>query len=224
MTCQELDERLDEWVDGALPAEAAAEVESHLAACPLCKQREQRLRQLLAHAAALPRAVAPDHDLWPGIARRVERERSWSWASGGWRSPVLLAAAATVAIGLAAVFWTGQGPARVRTVEIPTPTPEARLAAGTANIVDPVLAAAERDYEAAANALLEALQQRRARLQPEDLAAVEANLDVIDRALAEVRQALARSPESPELGRMLVSTHRKKVEVLSRVVKLSTAL
>ena len=225
MTCQELDERLDEWVDGALPAAAAAEVESHLAACPLCRQREQRLRQLLAHAAALPRAVAPDRDLWPGIARRVERERSWSWASGGWRSPVLLATAATVAIGLAAVFWTGQGPAaRVRTVEIPTPTPEARLAAGTTGISDPVLAAAERDYEAAANALLEALQQRRARLQPEDLAAVEANLDVIDRALVELRQALARSPESPELGRMLVSTHRKKVEVLSRVVKLSTAL
>lgn len=224
MTCQELDERLDEWVDGALPAAAAADVESHLAACPLCKQREQRLRQLLAHAAALPRAVAPDRDLWPGIARRVERERSWSWAYGGWRSPALLAAAATVAIGLAAVFWTDQGPARVRTVQIPTPTPEARLAAGTAGLADPVLAAAERDYEAAANALLEALQQRRARLQPEDLATVEANLDVIDRALAEVRQALARSPESPELGRMLVSTHRKKVEVLSRVVKLSTAL
>lgn len=224
MTCQELDERLDEWVDGALPAAAAAEVESHLAACPLCQQREQRLRQLLAHAAALPRAVAPERDLWPGIARRVERERSWSWASGGW-SPVVLAAAATVAIGLAAVFWGGQGPAaRVRTVQIPTPTPEARPAAGTAGLADPVLAAAERDYEAAANALLEALQQRRARLQPEDLASVEANLDVIDRALAEVRQALARSPESPELGRMLVSTHRKKVEVLSRVVKLSTAL
>jgi hypothetical protein len=96
--------------------------------------------------------------------------------------------------------------------------------AGEAGVSDPVLAAAARDYEAAANVLLEALQQRRARLQPEDLAAVEANLDVIDRALAEVRQALARSPENPELGRMLVSTHRKKVEVLSRVVKLSTAL
>ena len=223
MTCQELDERLDEWVDGALPAAAAAEVESHLAACPLCKQREQRLRQLLAHAAALPRAVAPERDLWPAIARRVERERAWSWRLGGW-SPVGLAAAATVAIGLAAVFWGGQAPARVRTVEIPTPTPEARLVAGEAGLSDPVLAAAARDYEAAANVLLEALQQRRARLQPEDLAAVEANLDVIDRALAEVRQALARSPENPELGRMLVSTHRKKVEVLSRVVKLSTAL
>ncbi len=82
-------------------------------------------------------------------------------------------------------------------MEIPTPTPEARLAAGTSSLADPVLAAAERDYEAAANALLEALQQRRARLQPEDLAAVEANLDVIDRALAEVRQALAQEPGEP---------------------------
>jgi hypothetical protein len=167
--------------------------------------------------------VAPERDLWPAIARRVERERAWLWRPAGW-SPVVLAAAATVAIGLAAVFWNGQAPARVRTVVIPAPTPEARLVAGEAGVSDPVLAAAARDYEAAANVLLEALQQRRARLQPEDLAAVEANLDVIDRALAEVRQALARSPENPELGRMLVSTHRKKVEVLSRVVKLSTAL
>jgi anti-sigma factor RsiW len=223
MTCQELDERLDEWVDGELPAAAAADVEAHLAACPLCQGRERRLRQLLAHATALPRAVAPERDLWPDIARQVERERSWSWASVGW-SPVVLAAAATVAIGLAAVFWSGSAPARVRTVRIPTPTPEARLVAGTPGLSDPVLAAAERDYEAAANALLEALQQRRAGLPPEDLAAVEANLDVIDRALAEVRQALAQSPENPELSRMLVSTHRKKVEVLSRVVKLSTVL
>jgi predicted anti-sigma-YlaC factor YlaD len=224
MTCHELDERLDEWVDGELPAAAATEVEAHLASCPLCRGREQRLRQLLAHAAALPRSVAPERDLWPAIARRVERERAWSWRSVGW-SPVVLAAAATVAIGLAAVFWSGQSPAaRVRTVEIPTPTPEARRVAGTDGLSDPVLAAAARDYEAAAHVLLEALQQRRARLQPEDLAAVEANLDVIDRALAEVRQALVRSPENAELGRMLVSTHRKKVEVLSRVVKLSTAL
>ena len=80
------------------------------------------------------------------------------------------------------------------------------------------------DYEAAANALLEALQQRRAQLQPETLAAVQANLEVIDRALAEVRQALAKDPSNPELSRMLVATHRKKVDVLRRVVKLSTAL
>ena len=82
--------------------------------------------------------------------------------------------------------------------------------AGVALVSDPVLAAAERDYEAATNALLEALQERRARLQPEAFAAVETNLEVIDRALAEVRQALAKDPSNPELGRMLVSTHQQE--------------
>ena len=223
MTCHELDERLDDWVDGALSAAAASEVEAHLHSCALCRERERRLRHVLAHAAALPRSLTPPRDLWPGIARRVARERSWSWATGGW-SPMALAAAATVVVGLGAVLWSGPSLSRVRTVQIPAPSPEAMLVAGTAVVSDPVLAAAERDYEAAANALLEALQQRRARLQPEALAAVETNLQVIDRALAEVRQALVHDPANLELGRMLVSTHRKKVEVLRRVVKLSTVL
>jgi hypothetical protein len=39
-----------------------------------------------------------------------------------------------------------------------------------------------------------------------------------------VREALVKNPSNPDLSRMLVSTHRKKVDVLSRVVKLSTAL
>jgi hypothetical protein len=223
MTCQELDERLDDWVDGTLAAGAAADVEAHLVSCPLCRDRERRLRQVLAHAASRPRSVTPPRDLWPGIARRVERERSWSWASAGW-SPWALAAAATVVVGLAAVLWSGRPPAAVRTVEIPAATPEARLAALPGVVADPVLAAAERQYEDAANALLEALQKRQAQLQPETLAAVRKNLEVIDRALAEVREELVRNPSNPELSRMLVATHRKKVDVLRRVVKLSTAL
>jgi anti-sigma factor RsiW len=222
MTCQELDERLDDWVDGALPAGAAAEVAAHLGSCALCRDRERRLRQVLAHAAALPRSLTPPRDLWPEVARRVSRERSWSWAAGGARGWAL-AAAATVVVGLGAVLWTGPPLSTVRTVQMPAPSPRMTLVAGPA-VSDPVLAAAEREYEAASNALLEALQQRRSHLQPETLAAVEANLEVIDRALAEVRQALVQDPANAELSRMLVSTHRKKVEVLSRVVKLSTAL
>lgn len=221
MTCQELDGRLDDWLDGNLPEAAAAEVAAHLASCALCQERERRLRQVLAHAASLPRSLAPPRDLWPDIARRVERERSW--ASGSW-SPWALAAAATVVVGLAAVLWTGRPPAAVRTVEIPVATPEARLAALPGVVSDPVLAAAEREYEEAANALLEALQRRQSGVAPETLAAVRSNLEVIDRALAEVREALARNPQNPELNRMLVATHRKKVDVLRRVVKLSTAL
>jgi hypothetical protein len=131
--------------------------------------------------------------------------------------------AATVLLGLVAALWTGRTPSAVRTVEIPAATPEARLAALPA-VSDPVLAAAERDYEAAANALLEALQKRQGEIHPETLVAVRANLEVIDRALAEVREALVKNPSNPELNRMLVATHRKKVDVLRRVVRLSTAL
>jgi anti-sigma factor RsiW len=221
MTCHELDERLDDWVDGALAGAEAQAVASHLAGCAPCREREQQLRQLLAHAAALPRSIAPPRDLWPGIAERIERGSAWSalWAS--WH-PIALAAAAVV-LGLAAFLWNDAGPTAVRTVAMPSASPSLRPVTDTA-VADPVLAAAAREYEAAATALLQALQRRRGVLPPEDLARVEANLEVIDRALEEVRQALVKDPASPELNRMLVATHRKKVDVLRRVVRLSTAL
>jgi hypothetical protein len=103
-------------------------------------------------------------------------------------------------------------------------TPQVTAVSTGEPVADPLLAQAERDYEKAAAALLEALQQRRSAMAPEDFERLQANLQVIDRALAEVRQALVKDPANPELGRMLVSTHRKKVDVLQRVVRLSTVL
>ena len=224
MTCQELDERLDDWLDGALPQAEGALVEAHLAGCPSCRESERRLRRLLAHAAALPRSVSPSRDLWPGVERRVARARGWAGLFG-WGPSLTLAAAATVLAAVGALLWQAQPPAAVHTVQMPAPGPAFEAAAAQGALVsDPVLAQAEREYEAAANTLLGALQQRQSALAPEDLARIQANLRVIDRALAEVRLALARDPGNPELNRMLVATHRKKVDVLRRVVRLSTAL
>jgi anti-sigma factor RsiW len=221
MTCQDLDLRLDDWLDGALTGDAAREVESHLAGCAACRERERELRQLLAHAAALPRS-APSRDLWPGIAERIGG--GWlAWGARGFQ-PLMLAAAAVVVLGVAALLFTRLAPERVRTVTMPGASPSATTLVAAGNVSDPVLAQAEHEYEEAARALLEALQRRRAVVPAEDLARVESNLQVIDRALAEVREALVKDPKSPELNRMLVATHRKKVDVLRRVVRLSTAL
>jgi len=221
MTCEALDDRLDDWVDGTLPEAEAREVESHLAACPLCRGRERRLRQLLAHAAALPRSVTPPHDLWPGVAREIGRERAWSWGRLGWRGSVALAAAAAVVV---AFLVQQRTPPAVQTAVIRSAGQTSVLATKTAaSGIDPSLVAMERDYQAAANALLGALQARKAELAPETLASVERNLAVIDEALTEVRGALEKDPGNPDLSRMLVATHRKKVDVLRRVVKLSTA-
>lgn len=222
MTCHELDERLDDWLDGALAGAEREALEAHLASCAACREQAERLRQLLAHAAALPRSLTPPRDLWPEVALRIERASAWAGPLGSWR-PLALAAAAAALVGLGALLWSGSRPAAVRSVAMPSATAQARPVA-QAGIEDPVLAAAAADYEAAASALLEVLERRRAVLPPDDLALVEANLEVIDRALAELREALAQDPASPELNRMLVSTHRKKVDVLRRVVHLSTTL
>lgn len=225
MTCQELDLSLDDWLDGALAGDAAREVEAHLAGCAACRERERQLRQLLAHAAALPRSIAPPRDLWPGIADEIGRGWS-SWVAWGTRGfqPLALAAAAVVVLGLAALVLTRIAPERVRTVTMPAASPSATTFVSGETVSDPELAQAEREYEEAARALLETLQRRSSVLPAEDLARVESHLQVIDRALAQVREALVKDPENRELNRLLVSTHKKKVDVLRRVVRLSTAL
>jgi len=223
MTCNELDERLDDFADGVLSPADAREVEAHLASCAACREAERRTRRLLAHAAALPRSAAPPRDLWPGIERTIARERRFSGLFA-WGRPMMLAAAATVVLGvLAAVLWREAPAPGLKAVAIPAATP-ALERVSTVTVADPALAEAEREYEAAAKALLAVLQQHRSRLSSEDLAQVEDNVAVIDRALAELREALAKDPVNPELNRMLVATHRKKVDVLYRVVRLSTAL
>jgi hypothetical protein len=218
-----MDGRLDDYVDGVLDDDDAAAVEQHLASCAACRAAEQSTRRLLAHAAALPRSVAPARDLWPDVERTIARPGLAGRLA--WRQPWGLAAAAAAFVAvLAGVVWRSEPVGGVRTVAIPAAAGPSLEPAVIVPVADPTLAEAEREYEAAAKTLLAVLAQRRSRLAADDLARVEDNVAVIDRALAEVREALAKDPVSPELNRMLVATHRKKVDVLRRVVRLSTEL
>ena len=105
MTCDEARERMGDYVDGALDEAAFQEMELHVAACAGCRAEERALRALLAHASALPAEMAPAHDLWTGIAERLDEPRPL------WRRPRLLAgwgaglaAAAGVVLALSAAF------------------------------------------------------------------------------------------------------------------------
>ena len=208
MSCREIEDRLDDYVDGELPEGEFQEMELHLASCAACRNAERQLRRLLAEARALPRESAPSRDLWPGIAERLGSRR----LGGGW---TYLAAAAALVLGLVGVFVLRSGP---------TPASAPTLVPVAVPAESPALAAAEEDYARASAALLAALQDRRSSLSTETMASVEKNLEIIDQALAEVRDALRRDPDNPELTRMLAATHRRKVDVLQRVVKLTTTL
>jgi len=221
MTCAETRDRLDDYVDGALGGAELHEVELHIAGCAECAGEERELRVLLAAAAALPSQMHPARDLWPGIAERIAAtrrpaapavRRPWSW------SPALLAAAAAVLVALGATL------ARVWPPATGAPQAGTGVAQEAAWTTDPSLLAAEREYGRATDQLMVELQARKASLPPATMAAVEKDLMTIDAALRQVRDALRQEPGNAQLSHMLASTHQKKVDVLQRVVRMSTQI
>ena len=226
MTCQELDDRLDDWVDDTLPDAQRREVEAHLAACADCREQERRLRELLTHAAALPRSVSPPRDLWPGIAEQIERRRAWSWPRFAAWQPAL-AVAATVVIALGAVLFGRPGAGARAHGRDPEPGDRRRPGIGSSRRRwrwTPASWPWRATTRPRPTPCWRPCSSGRTSWSPRPWRASQRNLAVIDEALAEVHRALEKDPNRPELGRMLVSTHRKRVEVLRKMVKLSTTL
>jgi anti-sigma factor RsiW len=217
MTCDFVRERLNDYVDGDLAAAEVHEVELHLATCGACREEERALRALLAQAAALPKVARPGRDLWPGIAEEIgkpHRVLTFQARTAVWGG---LAAAAALLIAVLLGRGPGEGGPGSGSAS-QTASPSLVSASPEADLRE-----AEGDYERAIQALVAALEANRDRLAPETLRGVEQNLAVIDEAVREVRAALDQEPGNPELTRMLASTQRKKVDVLRRVVKLSTS-
>jgi predicted anti-sigma-YlaC factor YlaD len=211
--CKQAAERLDDYLDGTLSVDEQRRVERHLADCADCREEERTLRAILAQAEALPAERVPPRDLWPGVRDRLAPRRG-RWRFGTWSGGGLagLAAAAAVVIAVAG-SWVYQGPRAP--VASPTGGTPAPVSLGSP------LHEAEREYARATTDLMVALDARREQISPETMAVVEENLRTIDVALGQIRAALAQDPSNPDLARMLTSTHRRKVDVLQRVVRLS---
>ena len=210
MTCQEVLERLDDYVDGALTESEFQEIELHLTGCPDCREEERLSRSILAQASALSREVEPSRDLWAGIASRISERKT-----PGLRTyfPSLLAAA-LVLVGIL-----------TRLHPVPQATPAPALGElQPAALLEPSLANAEMEYGRATDALKAALDARRASVSPETLKTVDQDLRLIDAALDSLRSALAKEPGNEELSRLLISTHQRKLDLLESVTRLSNTL
>jgi hypothetical protein len=195
----------------------AASIAQHLTGCVPCRDEARALEALLAEAAALPRSVEPAHDLWGSIASRLDvADRAMPRRPG--LPPVwvaLLAASIVVAlVGGWALTRTGG------TLPPGGPAEDAIPASGGTTSVG-----------AAEGALLELKGQLRAtldaqgeRLAPETAAVVDGNLDLVERAIDEIRAALAADPGNPELGRRLIAAHRSEVQLLRRMTENTARL
>jgi predicted anti-sigma-YlaC factor YlaD len=222
MTCDEVRDRIDDYVDGELPEAEFQETELHLARCEECRAEERAVRAVVARAAALPREVAPARDLWPEVAVRLgtgeglrvvaPRPRFLGMTAPGW--------AAAAAVILAAGAWLARerGPAPMSTAAV---APTATTMPVSLTVGMPAVLEAEREYQRAAATLMAALDDPKAGLAPETRAALNANLETIDAALAQVRAALQKDPQNAQLARLLTSTHQKKIGALQRMVRLN---
>ena len=76
MNCNEVQSRLDDYIDGGLSEREGKEVELHLQVCTNCREEFQELRSLLSDVAALPRSIVPERELWLSISQRLSHRRA----------------------------------------------------------------------------------------------------------------------------------------------------
>ncbi len=164
---------------------------------------DDRLDRLVAE---LPEAIEPGRDLWPEIEAALE---PIALPEPPARPRWPLAVAAALLIGLLA------GGLAVHLARPGEATP--------ARPQTPALRA-ERGWQAelalADAELASALEARRGTLDPEVLAVIERNLEVIDIALADTAAALAADPDNARLEAALAEVWRQRIALLERAREL----
>ncbi len=84
-TCTQVEERLSDFLDGALPPAEARELEAHAASCAHCGPLVARVRGMLARVHELEAVEAPPY-LEARIIKATLGPRGMKAAGGGWRN------------------------------------------------------------------------------------------------------------------------------------------
>jgi len=213
--------RLSDYLDGELAADARDALEHHLESCAECREVLAGLRRVVARGRALEDRT-PDHDLWPGIAERIGasgappvRRLSRLPRRYAFSLPQLAAAGIALATVSGSSVWLlrpAMGPLAVQ----PAPTPPATP-------VLPVVTGGPRaagSYDAAVADLERILQDGRGRLDSTTVRVLEQNLAVIDAAIAQARRAVAADSANLYLNSHLAETMRRKLELLRQAASL----
>src|SRR5687768_8756770 len=103
----EMEARLAEYVDGALPATDAQEVELHIETCSECKEAVAALRDTVNALSGLHRLQAP-RNFDREVAETIRRRSGGRFFAGGRfadRVPIQLLVLVVLALGVALTFF-----------------------------------------------------------------------------------------------------------------------
>ncbi|HEY7289929.1 MAG TPA: zf-HC2 domain-containing protein [Vicinamibacterales bacterium] len=223
---EEWTDQLSDFLDGELTADAHAKVEAHVKECASCNAVLNDLKGIVARAQALD-ARPPAMDLWPGVAARIEkiaqpRRVSLTLPQLAAAAVVLMAISGAVAVKLLApVDARPSAVAAVAPSQRPS-TADATPSGPQANdVTTATVSYADAQYDAAVADLEKALKAGRGRLDQSTIDVVEHNLQIIDQAIAQARDALAADPANAYLSGHLVEARRRKLDLLRRAAALA---
>lgn len=227
---QSIVDQLSEYIDGELDSRTHAEVERHLAACADCRTVAMELRAVAGRAGSLVDAP-PQQDLWDGVAARIgaraagrvtpfeaRPRRRFSFTL-----PQLAAASIVLMVLSGSMVWLAKsGDPRADFPAISAGRGDASDRAGLPAVAPASLA--DRHYEGAVEDLEQTLERGRAQLDPETVRVLEQNLQSIDAAIEQCRQALEKDPANAYLNNHLAAARQRKLALLRRATALTAGL
>jgi anti-sigma factor RsiW len=247
MHCEWTD-TLSAYLDGELPPDTRAAVSAHLADCAECRLALDELTRIVEAARSIT-PKPPATDLWSGIAGRLTPASTAGPSLAGpeafatrasavrraslrrisFTLPQLAAASICLAAVSGGVAWTLHRPPAAAGPAAAVATVADQSDAGAASARSdaahgPSVATvsfADAQYDAAVADLERTLSRQRGRLDASTVTIVERNLQIIDSAISQARQALEADPANSYLSSHLVETRRRKLDLLRRAAALS---
>lgn len=220
-------DRLSEHIDGDLTADERAACEAHLSGCVECRGVLEELRSVITDARQDPDR-RPTADLWPAIAARIQPPTVVAWRPARERrlsfSITELALAASLLIAVSA----GSAYLAARRSTPPTAAHEAvvlaqgELSAPSSADIRPANFG-DAAFDAAVGDLERILASERDTLDPRTVRVIERNLQAIDEAIRQSREALDADPANPFLNSHLADARQRKLDLLRRAALLTGA-
>jgi hypothetical protein len=228
--CQDVQQALDAQLVGTLNREAADALDAHLATCPECQALVADTRRLQAELR-LVGVEGPSPRAWERVSARLEADPEFQRASAAaveaaprasridWRWVALAAMLLVVIAGSLLVL-------RRSLTTAPPPTPVIATTpadGGSEDIVSSIeseLDLAAKHYENAITGLERVASESDSPIDPTVMATVKENLEIIDQAIDDSRQALRADPQSQLAQESLMDGFRRKVMLLQDTISL----
>ena len=183
---------------------------------------DDRLEQddILAQAIGELRDEAPGRDLWPGVAARIQATPRRRTIAVTW-SQLAVAASLLVAVSAGLTWFVARQPvAAPASTEIVVQAENEPVGSADGQVQQANFA--DKQYDAAVVDLEKILRDDRDRLDPRTVMVIERNLQTIDDAIAQAREALDKDPANPYLNSHLADARRRKLDLLRRATTLAS--